>query len=144
MRLWTLHPSYLDTKALVAAWREGLLAQKVLHGRTRGYLHHPQLLRFRACVDPCASIAAYLEGLHIEAVARGFSFDASKIERHRAVPAIEETSGQLRYELSHLEAKVRARSPKELARLPKTRPAAHPLFRIVRGAVRDWERIARG
>ncbi|HKX52383.1 MAG TPA: pyrimidine dimer DNA glycosylase/endonuclease V [Nitrosospira sp.] len=37
MRLWTLHPRYLDTKGLVAAWREALLAQKVLSGLTSGY-----------------------------------------------------------------------------------------------------------
>ncbi|MEN6399799.1 MAG: pyrimidine dimer DNA glycosylase/endonuclease V, partial [Rectinema sp.] len=29
MRLWTLHPQYLDQKGLTAAWREGLLAKKV-------------------------------------------------------------------------------------------------------------------
>ena len=37
MRLWSLHPSYLDARGLVALWREGLLAQAVLKGRTRGY-----------------------------------------------------------------------------------------------------------
>ena len=32
MRLWSLHPSQLDRRALVAGWREALLAQKVLAG----------------------------------------------------------------------------------------------------------------
>lgn len=32
MRLWSLHPSYLDAVGLVALWREGLLARKVLQG----------------------------------------------------------------------------------------------------------------
>ena len=41
MRLWTLHPQYLDPRGLVALWREALLAQKVLLGRTRGYRAHP-------------------------------------------------------------------------------------------------------
>ncbi|WP_338140756.1 pyrimidine dimer DNA glycosylase/endonuclease V [Candidatus Nitrotoga sp. 1052] len=27
MRLWTLHPCYLDSRGLVALWREALLAQ---------------------------------------------------------------------------------------------------------------------
>lgn len=48
MRLWSVHPKYLDVRGLVALWREGLLAQAVLRGRTKGYLHHPQLERFRA------------------------------------------------------------------------------------------------
>lgn len=30
MRLWSLHPSYLDRAGLLAVWREGLLAQSVL------------------------------------------------------------------------------------------------------------------
>ena len=47
MRLWTLHPKYLDARGLVALWRESLLAQAVLAGRTRGYRSHPQLERFR-------------------------------------------------------------------------------------------------
>lgn len=47
MRLWSLHPSLLDRAALVAGWREALLAQKVLRGETTGYRHHPQLERFR-------------------------------------------------------------------------------------------------
>ena len=48
MRIWSLHPSLLDRRALVACWRETLLAQKVLRGLTRGYTNHPQLIRFRA------------------------------------------------------------------------------------------------
>jgi hypothetical protein len=38
---------YLDGRGLVALWREALLAQAVLRGRTRGY-RHPQLARFRS------------------------------------------------------------------------------------------------
>jgi hypothetical protein len=43
MRLWSVHPKYLDARGLVALWREGLLAQAVLRGRTSGYVRHPQL-----------------------------------------------------------------------------------------------------
>ena len=32
MRLWTLHPQYLDAQGLTALWRESLLARKVLQG----------------------------------------------------------------------------------------------------------------
>jgi Pyrimidine dimer DNA glycosylase len=83
MRLWTLHPRYLDSKGLVAAWREALLAQKVLAGATRGYRHHPQLIRFQSQADPRAAIASFLVGLADEAANRGYRFDASKISRRR-------------------------------------------------------------
>jgi len=61
MRLWSICPNQLDAKGLVAAWREGLLAQKVLHewclGRDYAYQHHPQLARFQTEVDPAQAIA---------------------------------------------------------------------------------------
>jgi hypothetical protein len=141
MRLWTLHPRYLDPRGLVALWREALLAQQVLLGRTRGYRAHPQLTRFRARPDPAAAIAAYLEGVLVEAAARGYRFDAAKIGASGAVQKIAETEGQLRYEWEHLRAKLAARDPARHALLLRVRsPEPHPLFTIVPGPVRDWER----
>lgn len=141
MRLWTLHPRYLDAQGLVAAWREALLAQKVLQGRTRGYRHHPQLARFGAERRPVAAIATFLAGLAAEARRRGYRFNAAKIARGRLRRRIKETRGQLLYEWRHLRAKLRGRSPEVYRRLRSvTRPAAHPLFRIVPGGVREWEK----
>jgi hypothetical protein len=61
MRIWSLHPKYLDVKGLVALWRETLLARHVLLGKTKGYRHHPQLARFKACKDPVSAIDQYLQ-----------------------------------------------------------------------------------
>lgn len=149
MRLWSLHPSILDRAALVACWREGLLAQKVLAGGTRGYTRHPQLTRLRAHPDPESAIGAYLRGLQEEATARGYRFDASRILR--PVPAsgldpIPVTAGQLAYELEHLRRKVAARAPEWLPQLPPGEDAAggaaipaHPLLTVVPGDVEAWE-----
>jgi hypothetical protein len=129
---------------LVAAWREGLLAQAVLAGATKGYRHHPQLARFRRAASPRAAIASYLRGLHAEAVARGYAFDGAKISRARARPKLSVTSGQLRYEWQHLRAKLRARDRAWAARLGVVRrvmPA--PVFRTVPGGVEAWERRPR-
>ena len=141
MRLWTLHPRYLDPKGLVAAWREALLAQKVISGATRGYRHHPQLARFQAQTDPPAAIATFLVGLADEAQSRGYHFDASKISRRRFPGRIAETRGQLLYEWEHLKAKLRVRAPQIASQLRGVAmPEPHPLFRVVPGDVRDWER----
>ena len=141
MRLWTLHPRYLDAQGLVAAWREALLAQKVLRGRTRGYRHHPQLARFQAHPRPGAAIATFLAGLAAEARRRGYRFDTTKIGRRRLRGRIAETRGQLLHEWRHLRAKLRRRAPDVYRRLrPVKRPDAHPLFRIVPGGVRGWEK----
>lgn len=141
MRLWTIHPKYLDSRGLVAVWREGLLAQKVLLGRTSGYRHHPQLERFRAHPDPSAMIASYLSSIHAEAVACEYRFDASKIAATPTTDVFEETDGQLLYEWRHLLAKLADRAPtlhQELGSI--TKPEAHPLFKIVPGPKRSWER----
>jgi hypothetical protein len=144
MRLWTVHPRYLDAKGLVAAWREALLAQKVLLGATRGYRNHPQLERFRAESDPVATIAAFLTSLADEGLARGYSFDRAKIAAAAAYASIEETDGQLAFEWEHLLGKLAARAPELHAKWKSVeRPDPHPLFTIVRGDVRSWERGAR-
>jgi hypothetical protein len=141
VRLWTLHPQYLDARGLVALWRESLLAQKVLAGRTRGYRHHPQLERFRARPDPRAAIAAYLVEIHAEGQRRHYRFDARRIGRKRTTALLRETRGQLQYEREHLLAKLKRRAPRNYRALcVVTFPRAHPLFRIVRGPVRSWER----
>jgi pyrimidine dimer DNA glycosylase len=144
LRLWTLHPAHLDPRGLVALWREALLAQAVLLGRTRGYRSHPQLTRFRELDDPVAAIAAYLRAIHEEASTRGYSFDASRIaKKRRDVPLLTETRGQLLFEWSHLERKLRRRNPGWHANRHRgRRPTPHPLFRIVPGTIRSWERAS--
>jgi len=142
MRLWTLHPKYLDARGLVALWREALLAQKVLRGATRGYKHHPQLLRFSGLANPPAALAAYLKAVHAEAVERHYKFDATKIGRQKSREKIAETHGQLLYEWLHLKRKLKRRHPQRFRELAKVKiPAPHPLFKIVPGKVRAWEKI---
>jgi hypothetical protein len=142
MRIWTLHPRYLDRQGLTAAWREALLAQKVLAGATRGYRNHPQLARFRAQPDPAAAIAAYLRHLREEAAARGYAFDAVRIAPAGGAPPLEETDGQLLHEWAHLMAKLRRRSPAVAdGHAAVALPDAHPLFRIVPGPMAPWERV---
>lgn len=142
MRLWTIHPSYLDAKGLVAAWREALLAQKVLSGGTSGYQHHPQLTRFRQQESPAEAIAAYLTALADEAALRGYRFDSSKILPGNFSGQIEETDGQLLYEWRHLKRKLLLRAPEVYQRYADIAlPVPHPLFRIIKGGIREWEKI---
>ena len=141
MRLWTVHPRYLDARGIVALWREALLAKAVLLGRTRGYRHHPQLERFKTARDPVASVNAYLAGILDEAIRRGYAFDASKARGRRARARMTETRGQLRHEWAHLLRKLRGRDRKAWARaIAVKRPKPHPLFTLVSGGVRSWER----
>jgi len=140
MRLWSLHPGYLDGKGLVALWREALLAQKVLQGNTKGYRNHPQLMRFKQQKNPVAAIAAYLHEVQLEAARRGYNFDASKIAAHSRVAKIAVTDGQMEYEYGHLEAKLRVRDAAACLRLQREKILqTHPLFEPVIGGVEAWE-----
>lgn len=141
MRLWSLHPKYLDAQGLVALWREALLAQAVLRGRTRGYRHHPQLARFLDLPSPCGGIAQYLRAVHAESLVRGYAFTRGKISRIQCSHIIAVRRGQLDYEWEHLMRKLKTRDPARAKELQGIgRPQAHPLFRIVRGPLEEWER----
>ncbi len=143
MRLWSLHPKYLDPKGLVALWREALLAQKVLDGKTKGYKMHPQLNRFKKHQDPMMAIGVYLHHVYLEAKSRGYKFDSRKILKLSAKSkksSMLVTHGQMDYEFNHLKNKIKLRHPvifSQLKNLEKISP--HPLFKKVRGEVEDWE-----
>lgn len=143
MRLWTLHPSYLDASGLVACWREALLARQVLAGNTKGYRHHPQLHRFRQTDDPVSAIDAYLSGLLAEASRRSYRFNASLIGTPGLpIALIPVTTGQLEYEKRHLFEKLAKRSPDLALSLEKTvflQP--HPLFIVKDGDIESWEKV---
>jgi hypothetical protein len=128
-------------KVLVALWREALLAQKVLQGKTKGYRSHPQLDRFRQSKTPVTTISVYLWAVLDEACRRGYSFDSSKIARKRKPIKLTVTQGQLDFEFWHLKGKLRQRDPgryHELRRLREIK--AHPLFITVAGEIEPWER----
>ena len=130
MRLWSLHPSYLDAVGLVALWREGLLARKVLQGQTKGYIHHPQLFRFRETGNPIHVLDFYLKGVHDESIRRGYHFDLSKISPcENRPPSLLLPEKQLEYEFFHLLDKLKERSPRQYSLLQQIAVILpHPLF----------------
>lgn len=143
MRLWSLHPQYLDSKGLVALWREALLAQKVLAGETRGYVNHPQLQRFKKTINPSGMIASYLSSIANEADRRGYNFDRGKIVTELADGIIECTEGQLAYEVQHLSDKLKKRDQILYFRLQgEENIALHPLFVSIPGDVESWEVVS--
>ena len=126
---------------LVACWREGLLARRVLRGETKGYKRHPQLERFRSQPDPVGMIDIYLLAIYREAKKRGFSFDRGKIAPGKSKRRIAVTDGQLEYELKHLMGKLKKRDRCRCGELAEVKvPRPHPIFRVVGGDVEPWER----
>ena len=142
MRIWSIHPKYLDTKGLVAVWRETLLGKHVLEGKTKGYKNHPQLLRFKAANNPIDAINQYLYELYIEASKRNYNFDKNKINLKFKKSNLTVTKGQINYEVNHLLNKLHIRDIKKFEELKtNTNIIAHPLFEIVEGEIEKWEII---
>lgn len=142
MRLWSLHPQYLDAKGLVALWREALLAKNVLEGKTTGYRSHPQLHRFRRSVLPIDGINQYLSEVYQESLIRGYKFDRGKIDWNFTTTMLPVTSGQMQYEREHLLKKLKMRdSQRYMDFLDTIELKPHPMFYIVEGEVEVWEMI---
>lgn len=142
MRLWSLHPKYLDSKGLVALWREGLLARAVLKGQTKGYTNHPQLIRFKNHEKPIALINSYLLNIYRESELRDYNFNRNKIGSNFTKSIISVTQGQIRYELKHLRSKLKKRDPFKYNEIEGIiKPEPNPIFCVVPGDIEDWEVI---
>jgi hypothetical protein len=142
MRLWSIHPKYLDTKGLVALWRETLLAQAVLQGKTKGYKNHPQLDRFKQHPSPLSAMGTYLSAIHQHALMRGYDFDESKIGSLRTSSLIPVTKGQVKYERDWLLEKLKGRAPEQMEVIfHEEEMEIHPLFFLVEGEIESWEKI---
>lgn len=140
MRLWSLHPKYLDTKGLVALWRETLLAKHVLEGKTKGYKNHPQLNRFKKSKNPGEAISQYLSGIYAEASARGYNFNKEKINWNFKRNKLTVTTKQLDYETVHLLTKLKKRDLKKYNELKSQKSiATHPIFKLIEGEIEEWE-----
>jgi len=145
MRLWTLHPRYLDSRGLVSLWREALLAQAALAGKAGSFGSHPQLARFRQARSAKDAIRSYLLAIHAESLRRGFRFTLERIDGSgeqgaRDAGVLVVTRGQLDYEWEQLRDRLRKRSPAALLKTSEPFcPDPHPLFQVVRGPVAAWE-----
>lgn len=140
MRLWSLHPKYLDTKGLVALWRETLLAKNVLEGKTKGYKNHPQLIRFKEMENPVEAIHQYLAEIWKEADKRGYKFDKSKINWEFVSQNIKVNDGQMVYEFKHLLRKLEIRDTSQFYKL-KDLESIDPaeIFTVIPGEIEKWE-----
>ena len=140
MRLWSIHPRYLDSKGLVALWREGLLAQKVLKDGTTGYKNHPQLIRFKELSNPVSGIRKYLYYVYREALDRAYNFNLSKIGVSRSKARVSVSTEQIAYEAAHLLRKLELRDPSRYAKfIDADQFEAHPMFDVIDGRIADWE-----
>jgi hypothetical protein len=144
VRIWSLHPKYLDTKGLVALWRETLLAKNVLENKTKGYKNHPQLIRFKESLIPLDFINAYLAEVYKEAKTRNYSFDETKFRKVSVQGKISVTSGQIKYEMEHLKQKLLIRDMVKYKEVElEMEILNHPIFKVISGEVENWEKKVR-
>jgi hypothetical protein len=144
MRLWSIHPCYLDARGLVALWREGLLAKKCIEGKTKGYMNHPQLERFKNYIEPIRAIDSYLYYVYLEGSKRKYRFDIRKINTNSPLSKIIPVSqGQLEFEFIHLCNKLKIRAPnmfENICKNFKDEIIPNPIFYVIPGEVEEWEK----
>lgn len=143
MRLWTINFKYLDAKGLVALWREALLAKNVLGRLTKGYKNHPQLIRFYTHQNSIDAINAYLLEVYKEACARGYKFDVAKVGKFDAenLSKIAVTRGQIEYEFSFLQEKLKQRDLKKYKEnLNVKNIEISTIFTKIDGDIELWEK----
>jgi hypothetical protein len=142
MRLWSIHPKYLDRQGLLALWRESLLAQKVLSNKTKGYRKHPQLERFKQHPRPLEAIGFYLYDIYKESIRRGYSFKKNKIVRvNKRIKPVKVSQGQVSFEVKHLAAKLKSRNSGSFSKILKIKKIRlHPLFILAKGGREPWEK----
>ena len=141
MRIWSLHPKYLDAKGLVALWREALLAKNVLEGKTIGYRNHPQLRRFKMAIEPLEAINYYLHHIWIDANTRSYKFDKTKFLQINNVEVIDVSTKQLYFERKHLLNKLKLRDVEKYNEISVINSfETHPLFKPILGEIESWEK----
>ncbi len=143
MRIWSIHPKYLDTRGLIAVWREALLAKNVLDNKTKGYKNHPQLDRFKATEKPAEAINQYLSEIYMEAKSRNFNFDQNKIDREFKPSKITVTNEQIKYEFNHLLKKLQVRNTSKYNQIKNTKKIETlNIFQVIEGKIEKWEVVS--
>lgn len=132
MRLWSIHPKYLDRYGLVALWREALLAQKALAGGAAGYQNNPQLIRFKNKENPLKAIGSYLSFVASEGARQGFKLNHEKIiYPNFDEKVIKVEPSQLAFEVEHLKNKLRQRDKAKFKALSQVKKVeTNPIFNI--------------
>ena len=164
MRLWSIHPKYLDRQGLLACWREGLGALKALKAwsisEKCGYQNHPQLNRFKKSEMPVYLLYAFNENIYRESIVRGYIFDKSRLDgfvddydigvTKSDVKRVAVTTGQINYEAEYLlPLKLKSRKTgTDNERLNMLQDdiendciKINSVFKIVEGDIESWEKI---
>jgi len=153
MRLWSIHPEYLDVLGLVAAWKEGIQGINALkrsmkepENKSIMFLNHPQLKRFKSTGNPIKYLNWYLSEVFYESLKRGYKFNKNLIEipTEKEDAIIPVTTGQIKYEVKLLMYKYeyeRKRKPTGNKLFNIAELYLHPLFYKVCGEIEEWEKV---
>ena len=145
MRIWSLHPQYLDQKGLGGQWEEGIIAQNTLFFQEGKYLNYPVLHRVKAHQEPVAWIGMYLNEILKEAnVNRGYNYNDQLIKQLKPTLPMPVTRGQLYYEWTLLQGRLQKRDPVKMSLndgVDINNIKANPMFYVIDGDIEDWERV---
>ncbi|OQB09054.1 MAG: hypothetical protein BWY21_00959 [Parcubacteria group bacterium ADurb.Bin216] len=151
MRLWSIHPVYLDDIGLSRCYYEGIGGLKTMLGMQR----HPQLNRFKQSKDPVNNLKYYLIHVYTESVFREKDYKHFELLEDLCLKSykpdyIPVSNKQLEFEIRWLVGKMSTErcynSHQKIERLmydyqnKNISSLTHHLFNVVDGEIEDWER----
>lgn len=154
MRLWTIHPKYLDGKRLTSQWKEGIqmmhiwkeIGENPEPAKRLGYVSHPQVRRLSNLLVADSGLISlllhqHLTAVHEESVQRSYSFNKKLIDDLapdcKNAPKVYVTMGQVAYEFALMATKNNEWSQK-VAIDPYM--LCNPIFQVVSGSIESWEK----
>lgn len=144
MRIWSIHPSYLDSAGINGCWRESLLAQKILNGHNFSYKNHSQMKRFYSDRESLLAIGTYLYYIYLESVKRNYNYDFNKILYFNNNYKMQVTENQLLYEFNLLQWKLKKRNYKKYLENKNIKEIfPNNIFDVKEGQIESWEKICK-
>lgn len=153
MRLWSIHPKYLDPSGFGGLWNESNIASKCLYGQTdtwkrkNAWINHSQLDRFKFHFNPKSAISFYRLIVFADSLRRSYNYNIRLIQPLENIPdRIPVTEGQVLYEFTELYRRIEKRCPayipviQEYIEKSGGEIDVHPLFYVVNGVIEPWEK----
>lgn len=132
MRLLSIHPKYLDKHALIALWREGLLAQKALSDGASVGKDSVHLVNFKNKANPVRAIGSYLSFVAAEGAKQGCRLNHERILHPNFDNGFMEADAeQMVVEFEQLKARLKMRDKPKFKTLKDMRKIeANPVFNL--------------